>query len=187
MTKGRIILNTDQIKLIISRLCYQILESYPDLTKLCMIGIQPRGVYFAEKIYQELTRIAPESNIPFGKLDITFFRDDFRKGAPLKANSTQIDFLTEDKIVLLIDDVLYTGRSIHASIAALQSFGRPSKIDLMVLIDRRFNREFPIKANFTGMIVDSLDEAYVKVNWDLHEQENSVVIYPEKNIEADAK
>ncbi len=187
MTKGRIILNHNQIQLIISRLCYQILENYPDLGTLCIIGIQPRGVFFAEKIYQKLMQIVPDSAISYGKLDITFFRDDFRKGAPLKANTTNIDFLTEDKTVLLIDDVLYTGRSIHASIAALQSFGRPKKIDLMVLIDRRFNREFPIKSNFTGMIVDSLDEAYVKVNWDLHEQDHSVVIYPEKNIEEHAK
>lgn len=182
MQEGRYILNHNQINLIINRLCYQIVENYSNLDNLCIIGIQPRGVFFAEKIYQKLASILENDRIKYGKLDITFFRDDFRKGAPLKANSTDINFLIEDKTVLLIDDVLYTGRSIHASIAALQNYGRPKKIDLMVLIDRRFNREFPIKANYIGMIVDALDEAYVKVNWDEKNEDHNVIIYPDKKI-----
>ncbi|MBK8723585.1 MAG: bifunctional pyr operon transcriptional regulator/uracil phosphoribosyltransferase PyrR [Saprospiraceae bacterium] len=182
MQEGRSILNNSQIDLIISRLCYQIVENYADLDNLCIIGIQPRGVYFANRVFARLSEILEGRKIHFGKLDITFFRDDFRKGAPLKANSTDIKFLIEEKAVLLIDDVLYTGRSIHAAIAALQNYGRPNKIDLMVLIDRRFNREYPIKANYVGMIVDSLDEAYVKVNWEENNGTNNVIIYPDKTI-----
>src|SRR5690606_5240441 len=101
-----------------------------------------------------------------GFLDITFFRDDFRRTEKiLEANKTQIDFLVEDKKVVFIDDVLYTGRSIRAALTAIQSFGRPKEIELMVLIDRRFSRHLPIQPDYRGRQVDAFNDERVVVQW----------------------
>ena len=110
-----------------------------------------------------------------------FYRDDFRKrNEPIRAASTEIDFLVENKNVILIDDVLYTGRTIHAAMSALQDFGRPSMIELLCLIDRRFNRQFPIMSNYTGMVVDALNEAYVRVDWDKKNNSAEVLLFANK-------
>jgi len=166
MSTGRTILSSKRLELTLDRLCYSILENHPNLENTVLIGIQPRGVLLADKIYKRLLVLSNQDKIPYGKIDITFYRDDFRKrDEPIRAATTEIDFLVEDKNVILIDDVLYTGRTIHAAMSALQDFGRPSKIELMCLIDRRFNRQFPIMSNYIGMVVDALNEAYVRVNW----------------------
>lgn len=149
---------------------------------MVLIGIQPRGVPLADKIWRRLQELSGANQIPFGKLDITFYRDDFRKrDAPLRAASTEMDFLVEEKSVILIDDVLYTGRTIHAAMSALQDFGRPSKIELMCLIDRRFNRQFPIMSNYTGMVVDAINEAYVRVDWNEKDDTGEVLLFANKN------
>jgi len=100
---------------------------------------------------------------------------------PLAPSKTSIDFVIEDKSVLLIDDVLYTGRSVHAAISALQQFGRPARIDLLTLVDRRFNRHFPIKADISGMTVDAIDEAYVKVEWSQLDGKDQVKLFSKKD------
>lgn len=118
------------------------------------------------RIQKRLKDILAIEKIEYGKLDITFYRDDFRiRKAPLKANTTEIDFLVEDKKVILVDDVLYTGRTVQAALTALQHYGRPKSVELMTMVDRRFNRHLPIQSDYTGMTIDALDEAYVKVEW----------------------
>ena len=174
-----ILLNGKQIQLSIERLSREVIESI-HFSSTVIIGVQPRGVLLAEKIHQkiiELTKI----NLPFGKIDTTFHRDDFRRGKSLNAKVTEIDFLIEDKNVLLIDDVLYTGRTIRAAIDALMSFGRPTKIELLVLIDRRFNRELPIQPDFIGSVVDTIEKVDVEVHWTENENETNKVVFI-KNI-----
>ncbi len=166
MSRGRIILDGGRFELTIERLCRQLIEDYSDFHDTCLIGIQQNGIPLAERIAGRLRTLLPEAGFALGKLDVTFYRDDFRRrDKPLAGSATVIDFLIEDRKVILIDDVLYTGRTVHAAMTALQDFGRPAQVALLALIDRRFNRHLPIQCNYTGMIVDSLDEAYVKVEW----------------------
>lgn len=165
-SKGRIILEQEQFRLTIDRLCHQLIEVYDDFANACLIGVQPKGINVANRINQRLQQLIKKKNIPYGKLDITFYRDDFRtRSTPLKASSTEMDFLVEDKQVILIDDVLYTGRTIQSALTALQHYGRPSQVELLALVDRRFNRQLPIQADYIGLTVDALDEAYVTVEW----------------------
>lgn len=178
MQEGKVIVSAGRFDLIIRRLCHQVLESHLEPDKLCIIGIQERGVLLAERFKTIWSELLENRPFPYGKLDITFYRDDFRiREKPLRASSTTIDFTIENKDVLLIDDVLYTGRTVHAAIAALQDFGRPRKIEMLCLVDRRFNRHFPIKADYVGLSVDAIDEAYVRVNWKKIHGEDRILLF----------
>ena len=116
-------------------------------------------------------------SINLGSLDITFYRDDFRRGEKiLEANRTKIDFLIENKKVVFVDDVLYTGRSIRAALTAIQSFGRPEEIELLTLIDRRFSRHLPIQPNYRGRQVDAINNEKVKVMWKENDGEDAVYL-----------
>ncbi|MDB5226466.1 MAG: pyrR [Bacteroidota bacterium] len=170
-------LNGNQIQLTIERLSREVIESI-NFQNIVIIGVQPRGVLLAEKIHKRIQELT-QTTIPFGKIDTTFHRDDFRRGKSLNAKVTEIDFLIEEKDVLLIDDVLYTGRTIRAAMDALLSFGRPTKIELLVLIDRRFNRELPIQPDFVGRTVDTIEPLNVSVNWSDNENNNEVVFVKE--------
>ena len=164
--EGRIILSEKGFELTIDRLCYELIENYDTFEGVCLIGIQERGATLSDRLIARLKKINKNKLPEYGKLDITFYRDDFRhKEKPLKAASTEIDFLVEGKKVILVDDVLYTGRTVHAAISAIQDFGRPALLELLCLVDRRFNRHLPICADYKGIVVDALDEAYVKVMW----------------------
>ena len=150
----------------ITRLAHQLVENHLGFENTVIIGLQPRGIYLSDRIHQKLRQILPDTNIPYGKLDITFYRDDFNtKGELHKASETQINFSVEDKQVIFIDDVLYTGRSIRAGLDALLDYGRPRHVELLVLINRRFSREVPIQADYIGMDVDAIDNQRVKVEW----------------------
>ena len=152
--------------MMIDRLCHQLIENYDHFDNACLVGIQEGGVIMGNRIHSRLLEILKLETINYGKLDITFYRDDFRtREKPLKASSTEMDFLIEGKKVILMDDVLYTGRSVHAAISALQHYGRPENLELMVMVDRRFNRHLPIQSDYVGLTIDALDEAYVKVEW----------------------
>ncbi|MCJ7757589.1 MAG: bifunctional pyr operon transcriptional regulator/uracil phosphoribosyltransferase PyrR, partial [Gillisia sp.] len=130
----KVLLNSKEINIILHRLACQLIENHPGLEDTVIIGIQPRGVYMADRIIKVLEEEYGIKNIPNGQLDITFYRDDFRRSdKPLEANKTKIDFIVEDKNVVFIDDVLYTGRSIRAALTAIQSFGRPKSIELLTL------------------------------------------------------
>lgn len=163
MNSSRRIMNTKHFGLTIQRLCHQLIERYDDFSDACLVGIQARGVWLSERLAVELEKLGVE-NIQKGKLDITFYRDDFKiRDKPLSAHSTEMDFLVEGKQVVLIDDVLYTGRTIQAALTALNHYGRPDNVALLTLVDRRFNRHLPIQPDFVGIAVDALDEAYVQV------------------------
>jgi pyrimidine operon attenuation protein/uracil phosphoribosyltransferase len=178
MKKGKIILENAQFNLTINRLCHELIENYEDFSDTCIIGIQEKGVLLADRIQSVLKQLLKKSEIPYGKMDITFYRDDFRsRSKPIAASSTEVDFLVENKKVILIDDVLYTGRTVHAALSALQDFGRPQMVELVCLVDRRFNRHLPIKADYTGLTVDSLDDAYVKVEWNHIDGQDRILLF----------
>ncbi len=167
MATGRIILSEQKLNLVLDRLSHQLIEYHGDFKDSCIIGIQPRGKALSDRIIARLQAIGHFKHLQYGLLDVTFHRDDFRtRQGPLKASEMKMDFLVDNKKVILIDDVLYTGRTIQAAISTLQHFGRPEKIELLVLVDRRFNRDLPIQSDYAGMAVDALDQAYVKVEWD---------------------
>lgn len=158
------ILSEQQLALTVKRLAHQILENNLDPENTVIIGLQPRGVFLSDRIVNELKQIASPGAFRYGKLDITFYRDDVRKSLHI-ANHTDIPFSITDKKVVLIDDVLYTGRTIRAALDALLDFGRPSKVSLCVLIDRRFSRELPIQPDYAGKVIDTIISQKVKVEW----------------------
>ncbi len=181
MRKGKTILAKERFKLTIERLCHELIEEYEDFSNTCIIGVQERGVLLADRIIERLKHLSPKTKLEYGKLDITFYRDDFRRrNEPIKASTTEIGFLIENRKVILIDDVLYTGRTIQAALAALQDFGRPAQVKLLTLVDRRFNRHLPIRSDYTGLTVDSLDEAYVKVEWENIDGQDRILLFSAK-------
>ena len=173
----KVLLTSKEVNIILHRLACQLIENHLDFSNSVLIGIQPRGVSLAERLKIILETEYSIKNISLGFLDITFFRDDFRRGEKqLEANKTQIDFLVEDKKVVFIDDVLFTGRSIRAALTAIQSFGRPAEIELLVLIDRRFSRHLPIQPNYRGRQVDVINDEKVKVCWKEKDGEDAVYL-----------
>ena len=172
----KILLTSKEVNIILHRLACQLIEKHLDFSDTILVGIQPRGTFLAERLKEILEKQYNVKEIALGYLDITFFRDDFRRTEkPLEANKTQINFLVENKRVIFIDDVLYTGRSIRSALTAIQSFGRPAEIELLVLIDRRFSRHLPIQPDYRGRQVDSINNEKVKVSW--KEQEGEDVVY----------
>lgn len=173
--KPRIILNTQHFALTVNRLCYQLIENHNDFSDSAIIGLQPRGIYLAGRIHNQLLKILGKKDILCGNLDVTFYRDDFRRRENLLIpKSTQLDFIIEGKKVILIDDVLYTGRTIRAGLDAMLSFGRPKSVELLVLIDRRYSRHLPIQPDYVGKRVDAIASEKVKVDWKETEGEDKV-------------
>ncbi len=168
----QILLTSQQLTLSLNRLSHQLIENIIDWENVVFIGLQPRGIYVSNKIVALIKQLSPKQKIQYGILDITFYRDDVREELHT-ATKTDIPFSIEGKKVILIDDVLYTGRTIRAALDALQDFGRPQKVELCVLVDRRFNRELPIQPDYCGKAIDSIISQKVKVNWDKEE----VVLY----------
>ena len=169
------ILTEQQLTITIKRLAHQVLESHINLENTVLIGIQPRGVYLSDQIVEEIKKQVPQNKIQYGKLDITFYRDDLRNELHV-ANQTNILFSIEGKNVILIDDVLYTGRTIRAALDALMDMGRPEKVELCVLIDRRFSRQLPIQPDYVGKSIDSIISQKVKVYWKKKDGKEEVVI-----------
>ncbi len=169
------ILSEQQLALTVKRLAHQVLENNLQLTDTVIIGLQPRGVFLSDRIVNELKKIVQPELIQYGKLDITFYRDDVRKSLHI-ANHTDIPFSITNKKVVLIDDVLYTGRTIRAALDALLDFGRPSKVSLCVLIDRRFSRELPIQPDYAGKVIDTMISEKVKVYWKEKDEVEEVVL-----------
>ncbi|HNU59140.1 MAG TPA: bifunctional pyr operon transcriptional regulator/uracil phosphoribosyltransferase PyrR [Aquaticitalea sp.] len=173
----KVLLNAKEVNIILHRLACQLIENHGDFLDTVLIGIQPRGKHLANRLERILKETYKVKNIQLGHLDITFFRDDFRRSEkPLEANTTEINFLVEEKKIVFIDDVLFTGRSIRAALTAIQSFGRPREIELLVLIDRRFSRHLPIQPDYRGRQVDAINEEKVKVHWKENEGEDAVYL-----------
>ena len=170
------ILSSAQLGITIKRLDHQILENCPDPSNTCLIGIQPRGIWLSQRLIQELRSIQPGNAMKYGILDITFYRDDVRSELKV-ANQTDINFSIEGKKVILVDDVLYTGRTIRAALDALMDFGRPSQVELCVLIDRRFSRELPIQPDYTGKSIDSIITQKVQVGWQENSGKDEVILF----------
>lgn len=178
----QVILNKRHIDLTLKRLCYQLIESHNDFSNSILIGLQPRGIHVVTRLKKELESILGKEVI-CGNLDITFYRDDFRRREkPLIPSVTNIDFVIEGKNIIIVDDVLFTGRTIRAGLDALLAFGRPKRVELLAFIDRRFNRDLPIQADYIGKTVDTLSEERVSVEWTETEGEDKVVLFtPEIN------
>ena len=171
MNSPRSILNREQLGITIHRLCHQLMENHSDFSNTVIIGLQPRGISLADRLKKCLEKTFSGSLIQKGDLDITFYRDDFRRREnPLIPNSTQLEFSLENKKVVLVDDVLYTGRSVRAALDALLNFGRPSSVELLVLIDRRLSRHVPIQPDYVGHTVDVIADERVRVEWGKNER-----------------
>ncbi|MFT5753033.1 MAG: pyrimidine operon attenuation protein/uracil phosphoribosyltransferase [Flavobacterium sp.] len=173
----KILLTAKEVNIILHRLACQLIENHLDFSNTILIGIQPRGTFLANRLASVLKNDYQIHDLKVGFLDITFFRDDFRRGEkPLEANRTEINFIVEDKKIVFIDDVLYTGRSIRSALTAIQSFGRPSEIELLTLIDRRFSRHLPIQPDYRGRQVDAINNEKVVVNWKENDGEDAVYL-----------
>lgn len=168
----QVLFTSHQLQATIQRLAHQLVENYSSLEDVVFIGIQPRGIKIGNRIVNAIQQLRPGEVVQFGILDITFYRDDFREEFHV-ASETQIPFSVEGKKVVLIDDVLYTGRTIRAALDALQDFGRPEKVELCVLVNRRFSRELPIQPDYCGKAIDTVVTQKVKVEWEREE----VVMY----------
>ncbi|NLR68369.1 bifunctional pyr operon transcriptional regulator/uracil phosphoribosyltransferase PyrR [Chitinophaga varians] len=171
------ILNGKQLAITIDRLCHQLIENHLQFENTVLIGLQPRGIYLGDRIYETLKKLLPGTIIHYGKLDITFYRDDYNKGKTLHVPSeTNINFSIENKKVVLIDDVLYTGRTIRSALDAMLDFGRPASVELLALIDRRFSRQLPIQPDYTGRTIDALISQKVRVLWEQRDGKDEVIL-----------
>jgi len=181
--KPIIILNKKEFELTIRRLCFQLIENHDDFSNTAVIGLQPRGVFLANRLKLELEKIIGKE-IQCGALDITFFRDDFRrKDVPLIPSVNNMDFSLENKRVVLVDDVLYTGRTVRAGLDAILSYGRPSQVELMAFVDRRFSRNLPIQPDYIGKSVDAIETERVAVKWNEIDDEDQVILFTPQNDE----
>lgn len=171
----RLIVRNQLLDIMLQRLSHQLIENHVDFSDSVILGLQPRGIMVAERLQQKL-QVILGFPVRTGRLDITFHRDDFRRReSPITANATRIDFHIENKKVILVDDVLYTGRSVRAALDAMIAYGRPASVELLVLIDRRYTRHLPIEAKYVGKYVNSLPSERVLVEWQNEET-------PENNI-----
>jgi pyrimidine operon attenuation protein/uracil phosphoribosyltransferase len=168
----KLLLDHQLFEITIQRLCQQLIENHNNFENTVLIGLQPRGIFLADRIKNTLEKIL-DDRIDLGYLDITFYRDDFRRrDKPLKANATRMPFILEDKKVVLIDDVLYTGRSIRAALDAMSAFGRPQLVELLVFIERKYTRHLPIQPNYIGKSVNTMHSQRVQVEWNVQGAKN---------------
>jgi len=164
--KKSILLNSKELKITIDRLVCQLVENHKNFSNTVLVGLQPRGKYLCEKIVNALKFDYNIENANNSLLDITFYRDDFRRSEKiLKASKTDFNLSVENKNVVFIDDVLFTGRTIRAALTAIESFGRPKSVELLILIDRRFSRELPIQPDYKGIQVDVYKNQKVLIEW----------------------
>lgn len=161
----RLLLNSHLLDITINRLCQQLIENHDTFEQSVILGMQPRGVFLAGRIQQKLQQLTGQELLA-GQLDTTFFRDDFRRReSPLKPNTTRVPFIIEEKKVILVDDVLFTGRTVRAALDAMIAFGRPKKVELLVLVDRKHSRELPVEPFYVGRHVNTILSERVLVEW----------------------
>lgn len=177
MNKHLKILDQNQIKVTINRLCQQLIENHNDFSQTVLVGIQPRGIFLTNRIIDKINQSLKSKKVLNGVLDISFYRDDLRRReVPIEPNEMKMNISIEDKRVVLVDDVLFTGRSVRSAIDALMTFGRPKSVELLVLVNRRFNRHFPIQPDYIGRTVDVLESERILVEWKEITNEDRVVI-----------
>ena len=167
MLKERELLNKQEIEITIERLCRQLIENHNDFENTVIIGVQPRGTLLSNRVISKLSTLVSETNIQSGNVDISFYRDDLmRRDEPIIPQEMDMDLSVEGKNVVLIDDVLFTGRSIRSAIDALMTFGRPNSVELLTLINRRYSRHLPIQPNYVGRTIDAIESEKVVVEWE---------------------
>ncbi|OUW79977.1 MAG: bifunctional pyr operon transcriptional regulator/uracil phosphoribosyltransferase [bacterium TMED217] len=180
MKKNVQILSSKDIEKKLIRISHEIVENHNDIDNIVMLGIHNRGVPIAQRINEIILKIT-NIDIPLGSLDITFHRDDFRDRLLMpEIRETKISFSLDDKVVVLVDDVLYSGRTIRAALDEINSFGRPSLVRLAVLIDRG-HRELPIRADFIGKNIPTNSGEHVDVR--LRESDNEEGVFLVKNVD----
>ena len=173
----QVIVNSKEFEILTDRLCYQLIENHNNFENAVLIGLQPRGIHVVERLKERLEKIIGKE-ILCGQLDITFYRDDFRRREkPLIPSVTNIDFVIENKNVILVDDVLFTGRTIRSGLDAMLAFGRPQNVELLAFVDRRFKRQLPIQADYVGKTVDTFVSEKVSVEWKGIDGEDRVVLF----------
>lgn len=176
--KPKKILGANEISTILNRLSFQLIEDHNSFENTVLVGIQPRGSLLAKRIATLINNYNKSNNLKIGYLDITFFRDDFRrKDTPLIPSVTNLDFSVENKEVVLIDDVLFTGRTVRSGLDAIMTFGRPSKVELLTLIERRFSHHIPIRADYIGKSIDTIESERVTVNWEEVDGLDQVILH----------
>ncbi len=178
MKQTRPILNDQDFKRIISRIAHEITEVHRGAKDLALVGIQTRGDFLAKRLADQIRRIEGVT-LPVGSMDINMYRDDWTKIShqPI-VRPSDIPFSVDDKIIILVDDVLYTGRTIRAAMEALMDFGRPARIELAILVDRG-HRELPIQADYRGIFVDTEHQDTIHVH--VSEHDNQDLVFKEIN------
>jgi len=172
----KILFDSNEIERTLNRIAYEIIERNKGIEKVCLVGIQTGGVNLAKRLAKKIENIE-NRKILIGFLDIAFYRDDIniRNNLPI-VRKTEIPFNIDEKVIILVDDVLFTGRSIRAAMDALMDMGRPAQIQLAVLIDRG-HRELPIRADFVGKFVPTSLKEMIKVELFEDTRLDKVVIY----------
>jgi pyrimidine operon attenuation protein/uracil phosphoribosyltransferase len=175
MKAEKTIISTQDIKRVLTRMAHEIIEAHKGVDNLAIIGIQTRGDYLAKRLEQIIKDIEGTS-LPVGDMDINLYRDDWTKISyqPI-VKPSNIPFNVDDKSIILVDDVLYTGRTVRAAMDALMDFGRPSQIELAVLVDRG-HRELPIQADYKGIYINTDKNDMVNVCLKEHDNEDRVYI-----------
>ena len=163
MEEQKIIMDENSITRTLSRLAHEIIETNPYTDTLCLVGVKTRGLPIAKKLAENIMRFS-DIKVLTGELDITLYRDDITDESVLlpHADASRLDFDVKDKVIVLVDDVLYTGRTVRAAIDAIIKAGRPSKIKLCVLVDRG-HRELPIRGDYVGKNVPTSHNETVSV------------------------
>lgn len=158
----KIILDSDAMQRVLSRMAHEIVEHNSNIASLVLIGLQTRGVFLSQRLGVKIKEITGQ-DVPKGSLDISMYRDDLNlRQAPPVVKNTEINFSLNDKAVVLVDDVLFTGRTVRAAMDALNDFGRPKCIQLAILIDRG-HRELPIRADYVGKNVPTSEKERIQV------------------------
>jgi pyrimidine operon attenuation protein / uracil phosphoribosyltransferase len=182
-TKSAVVMDADRISRTLTRIAHEIVERNKGVEDLALVGVRTRGVHIARRLARTLREIT-HTDIPTGALDITLYRDDLMRHAvgpqPL-VRRTEIPFSIDDKKILLVDDVLYTGRTTRAALDALIDFGRPKAIQLIVLVDRG-HRELPIKADYVGKNLPTNPEESVRVRLQETDGQDEVVLQQEATV-----
>jgi pyrimidine operon attenuation protein/uracil phosphoribosyltransferase len=176
-------MDADRISRTLTRIAHEIVERNKGVEDLALVGVRTRGVHIARRLARTLREIT-QSDIPTGALDITLYRDDlmrFAVGPQPVVRRTEIPFSIDDKKILLVDDVLYTGRTTRAALDALIDFGRPKAIQLIVLVDRG-HRELPIKADYVGKNLPTNPEESVRVRLQETDGHDEVVLQQEATV-----
>lgn len=172
--KDKVLLDSKQLDFILKRLSLEVIENHHFFENSILVGIQPRGIVLCDIIHKAIEEKL-KINVPKGYIDISLHRDDIHlQDTLIDIKDTNLPYSVEGKKILLIDDVLYTGRTIRAALDALMDFGRPIDIELLVLIDRRLHRNVPIQAKYVGKKVDSIKQEKVKVFLNVQKEEDRV-------------